>query len=113
MGYTEVSIHFPEKIAGKAETVSTLALVIPDYKFNAVVPVLVGTNTLDTLFKSCVANDNSYAAPKDADTSWDKAMVKWAKSNYRVRNASPFQRVKRWSWMGMLGMWQRLLMLHL
>lgn len=65
MGYTEVSIHFPEKIAGKAETVSTLALVISDYKFNAVVPVLVGTNTLDTLFKSCVANDNSYAAPKD------------------------------------------------
>lgn len=42
LGYTEVSIHFPENIAGKAETVSTLALVIPDYRFNAEVPVLVG-----------------------------------------------------------------------
>ncbi len=64
LGYTEVSIHFPENIAGKAETVSTLALVIPDYRFNAEVPVLVGTNTLDILFQSCVASDSNYATSK-------------------------------------------------
>ncbi len=64
LGYTEMSIHFPENIAGKSETISTLALVIPDYGFNAEVPVLVGTNILDILFQSCVASDRSYATSK-------------------------------------------------
>ncbi len=59
-----MSIHFPENIAGKSETISTLALVIPDFGFNAEVPVLVGTNILDILFQSCVASDRSYATSK-------------------------------------------------
>lgn len=61
LGYIEVNMHFPEDITGKAETVTTLALVIPDYKFNLEIPVLIGTNTLDTLFKSCVTSSNGHA----------------------------------------------------
>ncbi len=61
LGYIEVSMHFPEYIAGKAETVTTLALVIPDYKFNLEIPVLIGTNTLDTLFKSCITSSNGHS----------------------------------------------------
>lgn len=64
LGYIEVSMHFPEDITGKAETVTTLALVIPDYKFNLEVPVLIDTNTLDTLFTSYVTSCNGHAVFK-------------------------------------------------
>lgn len=58
LGDIELGIHFPKEIAGKADTVTTLALVGPDFKFNLKVPVLIGTNTLDILFKSCAVTHN-------------------------------------------------------
>nr|XP_055059066.1 uncharacterized protein LOC129442817 [Misgurnus anguillicaudatus]XP_055059067.1 uncharacterized protein LOC129442817 [Misgurnus anguillicaudatus] len=64
LGYIEVDMHFPEDITGKAETVTTLALVIPDYKFNLEIPVLVGTNTLDILFRSCATTRNGHTVLK-------------------------------------------------
>ena len=44
LGYVEVDILVPESIAGKSELVSTLALIVPDCRSNAEVPVLLGTN---------------------------------------------------------------------
>lgn len=51
LGYIEVDILFPQSFTGESEKVSTLALIVPDHRANAEVPVLIGTNALDTLYE--------------------------------------------------------------
>lgn len=50
MGYVELSITFPKDFVGSDITVDTLALVIPPLRAATEEQVLVGTNTLDTLY---------------------------------------------------------------
>lgn len=51
IGCIEVDVAFPEHFTGEPKVVTTLALVVPDPRTSGEVPVLIGTNTLDILYK--------------------------------------------------------------
>ncbi len=51
LGYIELNITFPAEFIGTSVEVSTLALVVPDPKSHTMHLVLIGTNTLDTLYE--------------------------------------------------------------
>lgn len=53
LGYYQLSIEFPKEIAGRTAEVHTLALVVLDCKTNFEISALVGTNSLDALYKFC------------------------------------------------------------
>ena len=61
LGYVEVSIQFPENITGKAELVSTLALVVPDCRSSAECPALLGTNIplIRNIYSTCHTKQNT------------------------------------------------------
>ena len=50
LGYIEVDIGFPASFTGESKMVRTLALIVPDHRVSDQVPVLIGTNALDTLY---------------------------------------------------------------
>ncbi|KAL0150798.1 hypothetical protein M9458_053880, partial [Cirrhinus mrigala] len=60
LGYLELRIMFPKEITGRAAEILTLALVVPDCKTNSEIPALVGTNTLDALYKLCTEGQESH-----------------------------------------------------
>lgn len=67
LGCIEVDIAFPEHFTGEPKVVTTLALVVPDPRTSVDVPVLVGTNTLDILYKdftegTTISSDCEYAS---------------------------------------------------
>lgn len=49
--FIEVDITFPKQCFGSEITVSTLALVVPDTQSNTQPTLLIGTNTLDLMYK--------------------------------------------------------------
>lgn len=51
IGYIELNVTFPAEFIGTSVEVPTLALVVPDPKPYAMPLVLIGTNTLDTLYE--------------------------------------------------------------
>lgn len=51
LGYLQLSIEFPKEIAERTAEVHTLALVVPGCRTNSEIQALVGTNTLDALYK--------------------------------------------------------------
>lgn len=53
LGVIRVRLRLPEEVAGTSAEVDTLAVVCPDTKFSAKVPVIVGTNTLRGFAKFC------------------------------------------------------------
>lgn len=67
IGCIEVDIAFPEHFTGEPKVVTTLALVVPDPRTSVEVPVLIGTNTLDILYKgfnegTTISSDCEYAS---------------------------------------------------
>lgn len=52
-GYVEIPITFPEDMVGSEVEISTLALVVPDFKSEKQSQVLIGMNTLDSLYTEC------------------------------------------------------------
>lgn len=52
-GYVEVNVTFPKELSGTKVDISTLALVVPDFRPDESSQVLIGTNTLDVLYERC------------------------------------------------------------
>lgn len=52
-GYIEIPITFPEDMVGSEVEIYTLALVVPDFSPEKQSQVLIGTNTLDSLYAEC------------------------------------------------------------
>lgn len=50
-GCVQLNIQFPKEFISSEPQVETLALVVPDVRSNSDMPVLIGTNTLDTLYE--------------------------------------------------------------
>lgn len=63
LGYVEVTITFPKDFVGVDIEVPTLALIVPDLSPNSQPSVLVGTNTLDELYKDFSALQTCYFSP--------------------------------------------------
>lgn len=62
-GCVQLNIQFPKEFIASEPQVETLALVVPDVRSNSDIPVLIGTNTLDTLYEQyceSVPSDNLY-----------------------------------------------------
>lgn len=53
LGYVEISVRLPKEFMNSKDAVTTLALVIPDACSNSEVPILIGTNLLDTVYSEC------------------------------------------------------------
>lgn len=56
-GYIEMGITFPEELLGVSVEIPTVALVVPDVKAHNQSMVLIGTNTLDVLYKKYLSAD--------------------------------------------------------
>lgn len=56
LGYVELNLMLPEEFLGKETEVPTLVLVVPDV--NIVPQILIGTNSLDVLYSSCVERND-------------------------------------------------------
>ena len=52
LGIVRVSVKLPEEIVGVASELETLAVVCPDTKMSARLPIIIGTNTLRALAKA-------------------------------------------------------------
>lgn len=50
LGYVQISVILPKELMNNEKAVATLALVVPDTSSNSEVPVLIGTNLLDTVY---------------------------------------------------------------
>lgn len=59
LGYVEVGVVFPKEFVASEPEISSLALVVPDNGSNNDVPVLIGTNLLDVLYREHSANIKS------------------------------------------------------
>lgn len=57
-GYIEIPIIFPEVMVGSEIEIFTLALIVPDFNPGKQSQVLIGTNTLDSLYAECSDLDN-------------------------------------------------------
>ncbi len=57
-GYIEIPIIFPEDMVGSEIEIFTLALIVPDFNPGRQSQVLIGTNTLDSLYAECSDLDN-------------------------------------------------------
>ncbi|KAL0153919.1 hypothetical protein M9458_050768 [Cirrhinus mrigala] len=63
LGYVEVTITFPRDFVGIRIEVPTLALVIPDLPSSFQPSILIGTNTLDELYKDFSQQKPQYFSP--------------------------------------------------
>ena len=79
-GYIEVDITFPETFIGRPKTVTTLALIVPDY---SAISVLVGTNALDLLYEGF----NESASAPVQETCTYAVLVKHLRSLYKGKTA--------------------------
>lgn len=50
-GYIHLNLQFPKEFIACEPEVQTLALVVSDVRSNSNIPVLIGTNTLDSLYE--------------------------------------------------------------
>lgn len=82
LGYLHLSIEFPEEIAGRTAEVRTLALVVPDCKTNSEIPALVGTNTLDALYKVCTKGLESHSGSPQSHVY--AALVKELSNRHKI-----------------------------
>lgn len=57
LGYVEANISFPQTITGKEEDLMALVLVVPECHLNSKIPLLIGTNILDRLYKRGIGRD--------------------------------------------------------
>lgn len=104
LGYLQLSIEFPKEIAGRTAEVHTLALVVPDCKTNSEIPALVGTNTLDALYKVCTEGLKSpsvqshvYAALVKELSNRHKIELRNGRvANVKAKHPTQFLLVRRW-----------------
>lgn len=50
LGYVKINVRLPKELMNSKDAVTTLALVVPDACSNSEVPILIGTNLLDTVY---------------------------------------------------------------
>lgn len=50
-GYVQVNLQFPKEFIASEPEIETLALIVQDVRSNSDIPVLIGTNTLDSLYE--------------------------------------------------------------
>ena len=60
LGVIRVTVQLPEEVVGTSSAHETLAVVCPDTRFLETVPVIVGTNTLRLMAKSCERQGGRY-----------------------------------------------------
>lgn len=63
LGYVELTITFPKDFVGVDTEVLTLALIVPDLLSTSQPSVLIGTNTLDNLYKDFSQQKTQYFSP--------------------------------------------------
>lgn len=63
LGYAELNITFPKDFVGVDTEVLTLALIVPDLPSTSQPSVLIGTNTLDNLYKDFSQQETRYFSP--------------------------------------------------
>ncbi len=63
LGYVELTITFPKDFVGVDTEVLTLALFVPALPSNCQPSVLIGTNTLDSLYKDYSQQETRYFSP--------------------------------------------------
>lgn len=80
IGYIEVDIIFPENFVGRPKTVTTLALIVPDY---SAISVLIGTNALDVLYEGF---DEGASGPVLESCAY-AVLVKHLRSLYKSKSA--------------------------
>lgn len=51
LGYIQLSVQFPKEFVASHLEIQTLALIVPDNRVNYNIPILIGTNTLDSLYE--------------------------------------------------------------
>ncbi len=51
LGYVPITLKFPKEFVEAEPEISTQALVVPDRRSNCDLPVLTGTNAVDTLYE--------------------------------------------------------------
>lgn len=56
LGYIEITLTFPKEFIGADLDVSTLALVVPDIGPGSHSQILIGMNTLEPLYETCLEN---------------------------------------------------------
>lgn len=62
-GYVQVNIQFPREFVNSEPQMHTLALIVPDTRSNGSVPVIIGTNTLDSLYEQYCNINSSKSTP--------------------------------------------------
>jgi len=60
LGVITTTVALPEQVGGTNEAVETSAVVCPDTQFSARVPIIIGTNTLRLMAKSCEHKSGRY-----------------------------------------------------
>uniref|UniRef100_A0A8C1X488 ribonuclease H n=1 Tax=Cyprinus carpio TaxID=7962 RepID=A0A8C1X488_CYPCA len=63
LGYIETTVTFPKDFVGSIITVPTLALIVPDVRPGFPTSILIGMNTLETLYYQFRQSDNSSFQP--------------------------------------------------
>lgn len=63
LGYVELAIIFPKDFVGVDTKILTLALIVPDLPSTSQPSVLIGTNTLDSLYKDFSQQETRYFFP--------------------------------------------------
>ncbi|KAI2645727.1 Retrovirus-related Pol polyprotein from transposon opus [Labeo rohita] len=62
-GYVQVSVQFPKGFINSEPQMHTLALIVPDTRSNSSIPVIIGTNTLDSLYEQHCDMNSSGSTP--------------------------------------------------
>lgn len=62
-GYVQVNIQFPKEFINSEPQMHTLALIVPDSRSNSSIPVIIGTNTLDSLYEQHCDINSSGGTP--------------------------------------------------
>lgn len=63
LGYIELTITFPKDFVGIDTEILTLALLVPDLTSTSQPLVLIGTNSLDNLYKDFSQQETRYFSP--------------------------------------------------
>lgn len=71
MGYIEIDVQFPKPACRKDAVIAALALVCADQVYNALLPLLVGTNVLRQLVQDCkVLQGKEYLQQMPISITW-------------------------------------------
>ena len=74
LGYVEVCIHFEKGVAGDEQGHVVLALVVADTRYNAAVPVIVGTNVIRQCHRQGQdQHGDKFWTTVRVDSAWERA----------------------------------------